>query len=86
MNKERIYMEVNRVVRNLQPVTKRAFPLEKLVLIESICVSENHLFCHRFYTFSWSGTVKAWSESPRVLWNLGSELCTVHHRRHPTPF
>lgn len=84
MNEEQMHMEVSRVVRNLQLATKLAFPHDKLVPIESTCVSENHLFCHRFYTFSWSGTVKAWSDSPRVLWNLGSELCTVHHRRHPT--
>lgn len=68
MNKEQIYMEVNSVVRNLQLVTKLAFPRQKLVWIESICVSENHLFCHRVYTFNWLGTVKAWSEGPRALW------------------
>ena len=82
MNKEHIYMEVSSVVRTLQLVTKLAFSREGLVLLESICVSESHLFCHRFCTFSWSGTVTAWSASPRVLRDLG----TVPHRRQPTPF
>ena len=72
MNKEQVYMEVSSDVRNLQLVTKLGFPHQKLVLIESICVSENHLFCHCVYTSNWSGTVKAWSEGPRALWTLGS--------------